>query len=158
MRNFSYNGVGQTFSPSSRLRPSRSKSLHFRPKESLGRPRWSDSGEARSSPSVEQDSAANYWVSQGHSLILRRAPPSEQADYITSDNDLNNIDFKNLKTVSLIAVQNFGKEARMSTESRAQKDSQTTWLCSLGTCRRTACERDCRGGGICLCRGPVLAH
>ena len=29
---------------------------------------------------------------------------------------------------------------------------------SLGTCRRTACERDCRGGGCLLCRRPVLAH
>ena len=62
-------------------------------------------------------------MSNGHSLILLRAPPSsfEQADYITFENDLNNIDFlkpisydyfvKNLKTVSLIAVKYFGKEA-----------------------------------------------
>ena len=63
------------------------------------------------------------WVSKGHSLILLRTPPSffEQADYITFENDLNNIGFmkpisycyfvKNLKTVSLIAVKCFGKEA-----------------------------------------------
>ena len=44
----------------------------------------------------------------------------------------------------------------MSTESRAQKNSQTTWLCSLGTGRRTACERDCRGGGICCAGGQCL--
>ena len=44
----------------------------------------------------------------------------------------------------------------MSTESRAQKNSQTTWLCSLGTCRRIACERDCLGGGICCAGGQCL--
>ena len=38
-----------------------------------------------------------------------------------------------------------------------RKILKATWLCSLGTCRRTACERDCRGGGICCAGASACA-